>query len=179
MRWRTFIEYDKNYPKLFKFEKQRLQAEIGDIFLEHFGSTAVPRLGGKGYVDIYVAVPKLEMRKCSLKIQKLGYEHRPDGDVPGERLFHKRKITTNSGKVITYNLHVTYLESENLQVCLAFRDYLRKSPLDRQRYAEAKKEAVKHAGMKDKRKKAVQTYMESKSAIIKEIIRKAISDKAS
>lgn len=153
MNWRTFVSYNKNYPELFEKEKQRLQAVIGDVVIEHFGSTAVLDLGGKGYVDVYMAVPKREMKKYLIKVQKLGYEHRPGGDVLGDRFFLKRKLKNKNNEDITFNLHLTYLKSENFKTCLVFRDYLKKHPEDAKKYAQEKKVAVKVANKeKDKKK---------------------------
>lgn len=177
MNWRTFVPYSKNYPKYFEIEKQRLQEEIGDVIIEHFGSTAVPDLGGKGYIDIYMAVPKREMKKYLLKVQQHGYEHRPGGDVVGDRFFLKRKLVNKNNEDITFNLHLTYLKSENFKTCLAFRDYLKTHPEDAKKYAKAKKVAVEVANNKKDRKKAVQAYMKSKSAIIKKISQKIATDK--
>lgn len=165
---RSFVPYNKNYPKIFLAEKKRLQKSLGDISIEHFGSTAVPGLGGKGYIDIYISVPKNEMKVYSNKIQQLEYEHRPDGDVGDERIFHKRK---SAG--VTYNLHVTYLGAENLRTCKAFRNYLRAHPKDLKAYAKAKKEAAKIANNTENRHEAVQAYMKSKSDIIQKINSKA------
>jgi len=175
MHWRTFAPYSNDYPIIFAKEKKRLQTSLGNVAIEHFGSTAVPGLGGKGYIDIYMAIPKQEMRKFSLKVQKLDYEHHPGGDVKGERLFYKRKIINKNGKTITYNLHITYLKSDNFKTCLEFRDHLKKHTRDRERYAEAKKIAVSVANKEKERQKAVQVYMESKTATIKKIIQKTSS----
>ena len=142
---------------------------IGEVSIEHFGSTAVPGLGGKGYIDIYMAVPKKEMKKYLLRVQKHGYEHRPDGDVVGDRFFLKRILKTKNNEDITFNLHLTYLKSENFKACLAFRDYLKTHPNDARKYAQAKKVAVKVANMEKDRNKAVQAYMKSKSKIIEDI----------
>lgn len=157
MNWRTFVSYNKNYPKIFEEEKQRLLTEVGDVVIEHFGSTAVP---------------KREMKKYLLIIQKHGYEHRPDGDVAGDRYFLKRKPVNKHNENITFNLHLTHLKSKNFKACLKFRDYLKTHPKDAKKYAEAKKKAVEVANSENDRKKAVQAYMKSKSAIIKEINKK-------
>jgi GrpB-like predicted nucleotidyltransferase (UPF0157 family) len=177
MTWRAFVPYNKDYPKIFELEKQRLLTEIGDVVIEHFGSTAVPELGGKGYIDIYMAVPKREMKKYLLKAQRHGYEHRPDGDVIGDRFFLKRKLDNIPNQGVTFNLHLTYLKSENFKACLAFRDYLKLYPEDVKKYAQAKKVAVEVANKEKDRKKAVQAYMKSKSTIIKEISKKIATDK--
>ncbi|MFC1649578.1 GrpB family protein [Patescibacteria group bacterium] len=177
MNWRTFVPYNKNYPKIFELEKQRLKVKVGDVVIEHFGSTAVPGLGGKGYIDVYMAVPKKEMKKYLIKVQKHGYEHRPGGDVVGERFFLKRKLINKHNDDVTFNLHITYLKSENFKSCLAFRDYLKLHPKDAKKYTEAKKVAVEVANKEKDRKKAVEAYMKSKSEIIKDISQKILSKK--
>lgn len=73
---------------------------------------------------------------------------------------------------ITFNLHITYLRSENFDLCLAFRDYLKKHPGDVKRYAEAKKKAAMVANKESEKDKAVKAYADSKAGIINEIINK-------
>jgi GrpB-like predicted nucleotidyltransferase (UPF0157 family) len=79
--------------------------------------------------------------------------------------------------MITFNLHITYLGSENFKTCLAFRDYLRQHTKDSKKYAKAKKAAVKAANREKERQGAAQVYMKSKLEIIKDISQKIAPDK--
>ena len=63
--WYPHIPYSNNYPKLFEIEKERIKKILDNVTIEHFGSTAVPNLGGKGYIDIYVVVDKNDLNKTS------------------------------------------------------------------------------------------------------------------
>lgn len=59
--WYPHIPYNNDYPKLFEIEKSRIIKVLNNVRVEHFGSTAVPNLGGKGYLDIYVVVTKKDL----------------------------------------------------------------------------------------------------------------------
>ena len=64
-----FIPYDSVYPGLFEKEKVFLKKILSNkIIVEHFGSTAVPGLGGKGVIDIYLLVAKELMKVTSKKL---------------------------------------------------------------------------------------------------------------
>ena len=85
--WYPHTPYDIKYPKLFENEKQRISKVLGNVIIEHFGSTAVPNLGGKGYIDIYVVVNKKDLDKTSKIIQeKLGYKYKEHASIKNERL---------------------------------------------------------------------------------------------
>ena len=84
----SYLPYDPIFPKLFLKEKEYLQKIIGnDSVIEHFGSTAVPGLYGKGVIDIYILVPKQKMKSVSEILQKNSYVYK-DYASEKDRLFH-------------------------------------------------------------------------------------------
>ena len=59
MKKYVFRPYSEIFPKLFAAEKIRIAKSIEtDGVIEHVGSTAIPGLGGKGIIDIAIAVDK-------------------------------------------------------------------------------------------------------------------------
>lgn len=159
----TLVAYDVAWPALFAREAERIRGALGDgaLLVEHAGSTAVPGLAAKPIVDIVLAVadsadepsyvPALEAAGYALRIREPEwFEHRmlkgPDTDV---------------------NLHVFTAGCEEIVRVLCFRDRLRSSGADRERYA-----AVKQARAA-RRWRYVQHYADAKSAVVAEILARA------
>lgn len=171
MKKYVFKPYHDYYPTLFDEEKQRLNQALGKgVIIEHVGSTAIPGLGGKGIIDIYVAVPKEKLTYYSQLIQQDGYEQKDSGGDK-ERVFHQKDLIHKSHGVIRYHLHLGFPESKSWKQTLAFRDYLKGHPEDVKKYTEIKKEAAsKSDQIKEK-------YMAIKEPFIKEILKKIKSTK--
>lgn len=137
----TFKPYSAIFPSLFNMEKERIAAYLPkDAVIEHIGSTAVPGLGGKGIIDIAVAVNKVSMEELSLEIQKLGYEFRPDFST-ADRFYYVVFLPDPEVGTRRYHLHLTYPESKEWKELLGFRDYLRNHPAAVEEYANIKKKA--------------------------------------
>jgi len=165
-----YLPYDSIFPKLFQKEKSYLQKIIGkNIIVEHFGSTAVPGLGGKGVVDIYVLVSKDKLKSASGILQKHGYVFKTSFFKRKDHLFHQ--IDKKHGdKTYHYHIHVSATGSKNFNQCIAFRNYLRTHPESVKKYIRLKKLALdKIKGITDK-KEMVKIYLETKGSIIDEII---------
>ena len=64
-----FREYNEKYPMLFKKEKSKLKKIFPkNAVIEHIGSTAIPNLGGKGVIDLYVTVKNKEIKNTKKKL---------------------------------------------------------------------------------------------------------------
>jgi len=73
------IEYDPDWPALYKQEQIRILAAIGEYIddIQHVGSTSVPGLGAKPIIDIMIALPDLMLvERCVQPMLQLGYEYR-------------------------------------------------------------------------------------------------------
>jgi GrpB-like predicted nucleotidyltransferase (UPF0157 family) len=138
-----FYSYPKKSPLYFKMEKARLEKAIQRAKIEHFGSTAVPGLGGKGVTDIIINVPKTDFLKAKSILEKKGYVY---GEVGGnkERFFFRRTIRSGEGYRFVH-LHLTKGGNSEWKMALATRDLLREDPKARQQYTKVKKKAVKYA----------------------------------
>ncbi len=108
---------------------------------EHVGSTAIPDLGGKGIIDIAIAVNKKEMDLVLKKLQKLGYAFSPTGSTL-DRLFFSMDLPDKEEGIRRYHIHLTYPESKDWKGMIGFRDYLKNHPEEAQKYAEVKKRAA-------------------------------------
>jgi GrpB-like predicted nucleotidyltransferase (UPF0157 family) len=157
------VEYDPQWPELFRREAKRIQQALGAraLRIEHTGSTSVPGLPAKPVIDILLLVNNsadepayvsaLESADYVLRIREPEwYEHRmfkgPDTDV---------------------NLHVLSAGCPEIDRMLLFRDWLRSNAADRDLYARTKR------ALAQQQWKYVQNYADAKSAIIKEIMNRA------
>src|SRR6185312_14832061 len=163
----VFKPYDPKFPKLFQKERERLQEFLqGEYQLEHFGSTAIPGLGGKGIIDIYLIVAKNLLTQVFENVENADYEARPASSKP-ERFVYVREVYEN-GEKERYHLHVSFPESFEPKKDLAFRDYLLTHPEAVEAYTEIKKIAAEKAhGSKE-------IYMQTKTPVIQEILQKAL-----
>jgi GrpB-like predicted nucleotidyltransferase (UPF0157 family) len=158
------VDYDAEWPRRFELEARRIRSALGDRALraEHTGSTSVPGLPAKPIIDIVLAVAdgarevdyvaELEGAGYQLRIREPAwYEHRmfrgPDEDV---------------------NLHVFPAGCTEIDRMLAFRDWLRIDASDRELYARSKQALARQDW------KYVQDYADAKTAIIEEILTRAL-----
>lgn len=142
MKKYIFKPYNSFFPRLFEREKSRIAAQIGpNIIMEHVGSTAIPKMGGKGIIDIAIAVNLDEIERVSKILQDLGYLFRESWSVP-ERWFFRADLSDEVEGTRRYHVHLTVAESDEWKNLLLFRDYLRSHPEDANTYAELKKEAA-------------------------------------
>ena len=71
------------------------------------GSTAIPNLGGKGIIDIAIAVAKEEMQPSSLNLQKLEYEFRPSFSN-ADRFYFIAYLPDPEEGTRRYHIHLTH-----------------------------------------------------------------------
>lgn len=141
----AFKPYSPLFPGLFAKEKARIaQHFLFSASIEHVGSTAVPGLGGKGIIDIAIAVEKDCMEEAKNKLQELNYEFRPSFSTPDRFYFIIYLPDQEEGRR-RYHVHLTYPESKEWRELVGFRDYLLNNPEELREYAELKKKAVLEA----------------------------------
>lgn len=164
----VFKSYNVAYPALFENEKKRLERFLtGHFKIDHFGSTAVPGLGGKGIIDMYLIVSKDHTSTILKQIGNAGYSPRPNSGTK-ERFIYVREYLEEKGQKVRYHLHITHPASEDYKNCIVFRDYLRTHPEDAQIYALVKKQASQQPEISKEK------YMSFKEPIILSILEKAL-----
>lgn len=145
MKKYVFKPYSKTFPDLFQKEKERIASNVNlQLVIEHIGSTAVPGLGGKGIIDIAIAVDKENIEQVSKQIQAIGYEFRPTFSTT-DRLYFITYLTDLEEENRRYHIHLTYPENSEWKEFLWFRDYLRSHSKEAQEYAELKERATLEA----------------------------------
>lgn len=158
------VEYDRNWPALFARAAERIADALRDraLGIEHIGSTAVPDLVAKPIIDILLIVENSADEKSYVPaLEELGYALRVR-----EPEWHEHRVL-RAERDMMVNLHVFTKNDEEVKRMLAFRDWLRKNPEDRQLYAETKRKlAVQNW-------KYVQNYADAKSKVVESIIGRA------
>ena len=158
--------YDKDWERLFREEKSRLQIAVGLFVLDiqHVGSTSIPGMIAKPIIDIAIAVESFEEAHVCIKpIERLGYRYRGENNIPRRHFFVK-------GNPRTYHIHINEIGSCDWNDQISFRDYLRRHHDIASRYAELKLELAQRYPT-DR-----QAYSESKSPFIKHVLQLASSD---
>ena len=128
------LPYDPEWPQIFEQHRRKIQTALGKtaLAIDHIGSTSVPGLAAKPIIDMMLVVEYSGDEPSYLPpLEKAGYELRvrePDFE-------EHRMLRTNDRDV---HLHVFSKGSLEVKRHLVFRDRLRDSPTDRQRYEEVK-----------------------------------------
>lgn len=165
----SFYKYSKKYKLLFSKERYKLKTILPNAKIEHIGSSAVEGLGGKGIIDIVIAVPKNRIKNTTNKLKAKKYDLRPNGNN-NDRLFFQ-KIIKYKNKERRVHLHLTSNNSKTWNSLIAVRNYLRENKKIAEKYAKLKKKAVVFA------KGIGKKYRDYKDAFIKKIEKLALKNK--
>jgi GrpB-like predicted nucleotidyltransferase (UPF0157 family) len=158
--------YDPEWPRQFSLLEGRIYQALGDqaLLLEHVGSTSVPGISAKPVIDMLLVVadsadeasylPTLEEQGFYLRIRE------PD--------WHQHRLL--KGPDIKANLHVFSAGCCEVERMLAFRDWLRSHPDEKELYEKAKRELAARTW------KYTQHYADAKSKVVEEILSRAMAE---
>jgi GrpB-like predicted nucleotidyltransferase (UPF0157 family) len=158
----TLVEYDLRWPERFAARAAELGRALGDRarLIEHVGSTSVPGLAAKPIVDIVVGIDDPEDEPAFLPdLEALGYDLRVC--EPQHRCL---RIGEPDEQV---NLHCYPPDHAEVRRYLLFRERLRSSPEDRERYERVKRELAQREWPD------INYYAEAKGPVIREILARA------
>ncbi|MBS8264776.1 GrpB family protein [Mesobacillus boroniphilus] len=161
------VPYNPEWKTLFENEKQLLETilEPAEVEIHHIGSTSVPGLSAKPIIDIMLAADSLaQVEKATPAIEAAGYEAKGENGIPGRRYFQKY----DENGIRKVHLHSFEKGSHQLYRHLVFRDYLRAHPREASKYAVVKEIAAQ------KFEYDIESYIDGKSPIVKEIEQKAM-----
>ncbi len=157
------VGYDAGWPALFAREEERIRGALGPaaLLVEHAGSTSVPGLAAKPCIDIVLAVPDSAAEPSYLPaLEAAGYVLR----IREPDWFEHRVL---KGPDTNVNLHVFSDGCAEVDRMLLFRDWLRRSDADRDRYERAKRELARRTW------RHVQHYADAKGPVVQEIMARA------
>lgn len=157
-------DYDPGWPALFLRECERIRAVLREriVLLEHVGSTSVPGLAAKPIIDlILVLIDSADEDSYVPAMESAGYVLR--NREPG---WHEHRLF--KGPDTDVNLHVFSRGCPEIERMIAFRDHLRADRADRELYERSKRELAARQW------KYVQNYADAKTAVVEEIIARAL-----
>lgn len=159
------VPYDPAWRDLFLAEAARLRAALGDRLLavDHVGSTSIPGMDAKPVLDMMGAVASLaEAERLAPLVEALGYELRPDPEIPERRFFVRGRTTRR-----THHFSLVEPTSAYWRDTLLFRDWLRAHPEAAEEYRALKHDlAVRYA--RDR-----QAYTSGKGAFVQAVLERA------
>ena len=158
-------DYDPEWPRWFERAAEGIRAALGETVMEvhHVGSTSVPGLAAKPLIDINLVVADTTDEQAYVpQLEAAGYVLR----IREPEWFQHRMLRGFEPPV---NLHVFPPECPEVDRMLLFRDWLRANEADRELYAQAKRELGAQEW------KYVQNYADAKTAVVEEILARAVS----
>jgi len=159
----TLVAYDPGWPEHFAHEARRIWEALGAraVRIEHIGSTSVPGLVAKPIIDILLVVADSADEPSYVPaLEGVGYVLRIR-----EPEWHQHRLF--KGPDVNINLHVLTVGSKEIERLLAFRDWLRDHPADRDLYARTKR------ALAQREWRYVQNYADAKSEVVEDIIARA------
>lgn len=159
------VPYDHKWPKMYEEEAKIIESALGENFISinHIGSTSVPGIHAKPKIDIIVAVKDLKKSRNQLK--KVSMTYRGEYNIPLHYFFTKRDS-------VDINLHVYENNNPEIELNIAFRNYLREHEVTRNEYTNLKKKLVKDKTSFDKKSHNLPAYTLRKGDFIRSVLKK-------
>ena len=160
------VDYDPEWPARYEAVAARIRSAIGEqaVVLEHAGSTAVPGLAAKDQIDVVLGVPDSTDEAAYVPaLEAAGFEFA----IREPEWFEHRLFRGRDPKV---NLHAFSADCEEIPRMLAFRDWMRIHPEDRELYEREKRRLAKRTW------DTAQDYADAKTEIVREIVGRALGE---
>ncbi len=131
---KIIFPYYQRFIKIFDREKNKISKIVKNAEIQHIGSTSVPGLGGKGIIDIMIAIKNWKDSDGIIKkLKNTGFKH-VHAEENG-RIFLSKLGPTKLGDV---HFHIVRKNGKPYKDLLSFRDYLRKNRKEIQRFFKLK-----------------------------------------
>ena len=163
------VDYDPAWPALYVREAERIRSALGErvVVLEHVGSTSAPGLAAKPIIDLVLGVADSADETAYVPaLEAAGYVlHIREPEWCEHRLF--------KGPDTEIHLHVFTAGHPEIARMVDFRDWLRRNEADRLLYERTKRELATRTW------EFTQNYADAKTAVVEEIIARAMAATAS
>lgn len=144
-------EHDPEWKSIFELEKKKISDAIEKEVLlnvEHFGSSSIPGIKAKPYIDILIEIPreKLFDEQLILQFESLGYTYFKVPEREGVEAYMSlvKGYNVRGEKEQIYHIHMCPKE-HFMCAQIDFRDYLIQHPEVAKEYETLKSElAAKH-----------------------------------
>ncbi|MBN2881249.1 GrpB family protein [Candidatus Woesearchaeota archaeon] len=137
-----FRPFSEKFKQQFYSEKSKLLKIVptGSLIF-HIGSTSIKGLGGKGVVDILIVVEHNKFIATKKKLPLAGYTFSETGSKENRFFFYRDyEYSTKHRRV---HVHLTFKDTSESVLPLAFRKLISEDLLLRKEYEKLKKEGIK------------------------------------
>ena len=163
----VLVDYDAAWPRLYEEAAARIRSACNDLVvaIEHVGSTSIPGIRAKPYLDIMPGFATFEDGfKAIPAMESLGYESRGEYGIPGRHYFSK--WVEGDDSVWKHNVHAYEVGHAEWVRHIVFRDALRAKPALRDEYEALELDlAVRFSD-------DVNPYADGKTGFVERVIRK-------
>lgn len=154
------VEPDPSWPAQAEAVVARIRAALGDVDVEHVGSTSVAGLPAKPLLDLDLRVPDPDAEEDYVPaLVSAGFVL-----AVREPWWYGHRLLRGTDPAV--NLHVFGPGSAESARLRLFRDWLREHPEDRERYAAAKRAASAASAAAGEH---VQQYNARKQAVLRDV----------
>lgn len=159
------VPYNPDWPIFYEEEAKRIHKSLKNdlLAIHHVGSTSVPGLAAKPVIDIIAVVKNSE--ETIKTLESIGYDYRGEYNIPMHYGFSKRGL-------VNVNLHVYEDNNPEIELNLAFRDYLRNNPDIRDEYTALKLELLEKKSSFEKNNSMFTGYNLGKNGFIHRVLQK-------
>ena len=159
---------DPGWPRQYAVVAARIRQALGSVavVVEHVGSTSVPGLAAKPFIDVLLLVPEPSDEAAYIpQLETAGF------------LLHVREPAWHQHRFLRAHdpevqIHVFAVGSEEAERMLLFRDRLRVNEDERALYEETKRRLAARSWTR------VQDYADAKSEVVEEVIARARAARA-
>jgi GrpB-like predicted nucleotidyltransferase (UPF0157 family) len=150
--------YNPAWKEEFQKIKNTLEEQLqGLVFkIEHIGSTSVPGIWAKPFLDIDIVIEqKRLLNEISSRLVKAGYINKGDQGIDGRFAFRQKNefvpLTAANNRWQKHHLYVCFADSLAFKNHIQFRDALLQRKEHAQNYNHLKKELLKEEGITKER----------------------------
>ncbi len=145
------VDHNPTWKDIYAKEKERILETVGKssiVRIEHFGSTSIPNIKAKPYIDIIIEIPKALLfdKKIIKELESIGYSYFlvPKRDIFDAYMSFGKGYSFTEKKEQIYHIHMC--PKDNLMwEQIKFRDYLIENTSRAKEYEKLKlKLATKH-----------------------------------
>lgn len=142
------VDHNQDWKNLFEVEKQLIEEKIGDkiICIEHVGSTSIPNIKAKSYIDISIEISEEHLFNEAIigALSDLNYHFFRQPGKGVDYMIFVKGYNLNGIKEQVFHVHMCPSNHEMLDQ-VVFRNYLTSHPERAREYEQLKlKLAIKH-----------------------------------
>lgn len=134
--------HNPKWKKIYEKEAQEITEKLGSdtiIRIEHFGSTSIPEIKAKSYIDIIIEIPKDRLfdEEIISGLIELGYAYFMQSGSEADYMVFVKGYNLKGEKEQVYHIHMCSKENEMWNQIM-FRDYLIANPKRAREYEHLK-----------------------------------------